>query len=103
MATTTNNTSPAENRPGQSSTVSTDGTRIGWITKDRGKPLMLVHGGGADHTRLVPFADSLSDQFAAHLVDRRGRGMSGDGDTYDIELEYDDIAAVAEAIGEKLT
>ena len=46
MATSTNSASPAENRPGRSSTVSTDGTRIGWITKGRGKPLMLVHGGG---------------------------------------------------------
>lgn len=60
---------------------------------------MLVHGGGADHTRLVPFADLLVDDFAVHLVDRRGRGMSGDGATYDIGLEYDDLAAVAEAIG----
>jgi len=56
MATSTNSGLPAENRPGRSSTVSPDGTRIGWITKDRGHPLMLVHGGGADHTRLEPFA-----------------------------------------------
>lgn len=105
MATSTNNTPPAENRAGQSSTVSTDGTRIGWITKGRGRPLMLVHGGGADHTRLEPFADSLSDRFAVppRGGDRRGRGMSGDKDTYDIELEYDDIAAVAEAIGHEVT
>jgi pimeloyl-ACP methyl ester carboxylesterase len=103
MATSTNNASPAENQPGRSSTVSTDGTRIGWITKGRGKPLVLVHGGGADHTRLEPFADFLAGRFTVHLVDRRGRGMSGDGDTYDIELEYDDIAAVAEAVGQKVT
>ncbi|WP_183164487.1 alpha/beta fold hydrolase [Arthrobacter oryzae] len=103
MATSTNSALPAENRPGRSSTVSTDGTRIGWITKGRGKPLMLVHGGGADHTRLEPFAEALSDRFAVHLVDRRGRGMSGDKDTYDIELEYDDIAAVAEAVGQEMT
>ena len=64
---------------------------------------MLVHGGGADHTRLEPFADFLTARFTVHLVDRRGRGMSGDGDIYDIELEYDDIAAVAEAIGQEVT
>lgn len=103
MASSTNSALPAEDRPGRSSTVSTDGTRIGWITKGRGEPLMLVHGGGADHTRLESFADSFSGRFAVHLVDRRGRGMSGDADTYDIELEYDDIAAVAEAIGQKVT
>jgi pimeloyl-ACP methyl ester carboxylesterase len=103
MATSTNGALPVENRPGRSSTVSTDGTSIGWITKGSGKPLMLIHGGGADHTRVEPFADLLTGRFAVHLVDRRGRGMSGDKDTYDIELEYDDVAAVAEAIGEKMT
>jgi pimeloyl-ACP methyl ester carboxylesterase len=103
MATSTNSALPAQNRPTRSSTVSTDGTRIGWITKGKGQPLMLVHGGGADHTRLEPFADRLTGRFAVHLVDRRGRGMSGDKDAYDIELEYDDIAAVAEAIGQKVT
>ena len=90
-------------RPPRSATLSTDGTRICWVTKGRGRPLLLVHGGGADHTRLEPFADQLSDRFAIHLVDRRGRGMSGDGTRYDIELEYDDIAAVAEAIGGQVT
>lgn len=83
--------------------MSTDGTRIGWITKGIGKPLVMVHGGAADHTRLEPFADLLTDRFAVHLLDRRGRGMSGDGDTYDIELEYDDVASVAEAIGPEVT
>jgi pimeloyl-ACP methyl ester carboxylesterase len=103
MATSTDSGSPGKSRSGRSSTVSTDGTRIGWITKGNGDPLVLVHGGGADHTRLEPFADLLTGRFAVHLVDRRGRGMSGDGDRYDIELEYDDIAAVAEAIGQEVT
>jgi pimeloyl-ACP methyl ester carboxylesterase len=85
------------------STLSSDGTRICWVTKGRGRPLLLVHGGGADHTRLEPFADLLMNSFTVHLVDRRGRGMSGDGATYDIELEYDDIAAVAKAIGHDVT
>jgi pimeloyl-ACP methyl ester carboxylesterase len=92
-----------EGRPTRWSTLSSDGARICWITKGRGRPLLLVHGGGADHTRLEPFADLLTDSFTVHLVDRRGRGMSGDGATYDIELEYDDIAAVAETIGHDVT
>jgi pimeloyl-ACP methyl ester carboxylesterase len=103
VTTSTKNVSLAGRRPRRSSTVSTDGTRICWITKGQGKPLILVHGAVADHTRLEPFADLLADRFAVHLVDRRGRGMSGDGHTYDIELEYDDIAAVAKAIGQGVT
>lgn len=103
MTTSTNSGLRGGNGPGRSSTVSTDGTRISWITKGRGDPLVLVHGGGADHTRLEPFADVLAGRFAVHLVDRRGRGMSGDGASYNIEFEYDDIAAVAEAIGQEVT
>ena len=97
------NPSPAGTRPRRSPTASTDGTRICWVTKGRGQPLLLVHGGGADHSRLEPFAELPADRFIVHLVDRRGRGMSGDQSTYDIELEYDDIAAVAEAIGQEVT
>lgn len=103
MATSTKNAGREESRPRRSSTVSSDGTRIGWVTWGSGRPLLLVHGGGADHTRLEPFAKLLADRFAVHLVDRRGRGMSGDGASYDIELEYDDIAAVTEAIGQEVT
>ena len=101
--TTSDGSAPTAAKPVWSSTPSTDGTRIAWITQGRGEPLLLVHGGGADHTRLEPFADLVADRFTVHLVDRRGRGMSGDGGTYDIELEYGDIAAVAEAIGGEVT
>jgi pimeloyl-ACP methyl ester carboxylesterase len=38
-----------------------------------------------------------------HLVDRRGRGLSSDGAEYSIEREYDDVAAVAESIGNCVT
>lgn len=97
------NAMTAGSGPSRSSTLSSDGTTIGWITKGAGQPLLLVHGGGADHTRLESFGDRLASRFTVHLVDRRGRGMSGDGAAYDIELEYDDIAAVTEAIGGEVT
>lgn len=103
MTTPSTHVIATDSPPTWSSTLSTDGARICWITKGRGRPLLLVHGGGADHTRLEPFANLLADRFTVHLVDRRGRGMSSDGATYDIELEYDDIAAVAEAIGGEVT
>ena len=83
--------------------TSRDGTRIGWVSYGSGDPVLLVHGGGADHTRLEPFGSLLSDRFSVHVVDRRGRGLSGDGDGYRIEMEYDDIAAVAEALGTGVT
>jgi pimeloyl-ACP methyl ester carboxylesterase len=82
---------------------SRDGTRIGWVTVGHGEPIILVHGGAADHTRLESFASRLTDRFALHLVDRRGRGLSSDGANYSIECEYDDMAAVAEAVGGGVT
>jgi pimeloyl-ACP methyl ester carboxylesterase len=83
--------------------VSNDGTRIGWVTVGAGEPVLLVHGGAADHTRLEAFAAWLSDRYEMHLVDRRGRGLSSDGAEYSIEREYDDVAAVAESIGNGMT
>jgi pimeloyl-ACP methyl ester carboxylesterase len=86
-----------------SSVSSRDGTRIGWTSLGGGDPVLLVHGGGADHKRLEPFGHLLTDRFSVHLVDRRGRGMSGDGIDYAVDREYDDIAAVAEAVGGGVT
>lgn len=47
-------------------------------------------------------AGKLAERFTVHLVDRRGRGLSGDGSDggYDIAREVEDLAAVAEAAGE---
>ena len=81
------------------STISRDGTRIGWTETGRGEPLVLIHGTGADHTRWEGFAPRLAGRFRQYLVDRRGRGLSSDASDYSIEYEYDDVAAVAEDIG----
>jgi pimeloyl-ACP methyl ester carboxylesterase len=50
----------------------------------------------------APVAGKLAERFTVHLVDRRGRGLSGDGSDggYDIAREVEDLAAVAEAAGE---
>lgn len=59
---------------------------------------MVVHGAPADHTRwrlLLPF---LEPHRTVHAMDRRGRGGSGDGPEYDIAREYEDVAAVVDAV-----
>jgi pimeloyl-ACP methyl ester carboxylesterase len=83
------------------SVVSKDGTRIGFERRGRGPALVAVHGATADHTRWTPVADLLAERFTVHLVDRRGRGHSGDGPEaeYRIEREADDLIAVAQAAG----
>jgi pimeloyl-ACP methyl ester carboxylesterase len=79
--------------------ISADGTPIGYRRSGRGRPLVLVHGATADHTRWAPLLPALEERFTVYAVDRRGRGSSGDGPTYAIEREFEDITAVVDAIG----
>ncbi len=80
--------------------VSKDGTAIAFERSGEGDPLILVHGTTADHTRWKPLLPKLEAHFTVCAVDRRGRGGSGDAPGYAIEREFDDVAAVADAIGE---
>ncbi|HSL75356.1 MAG TPA: alpha/beta hydrolase [Candidatus Limnocylindrales bacterium] len=77
---------------------SRDGTRIAVFTTGEGPPLLLVHGAAADHTTFRVIGPKLAARFAVHAIDRRGRGASGDTLPYAIEREFEDVAAVADAI-----
>ena len=81
-------------------TVSRDGTEIGYFTSGDGPPLLLVHGGLGDHTRWGALLPYLEPHFTVHAMDRRGRGASGDGPTYAPQREFEDVAAVVDAIAE---
>ncbi|MGH3368899.1 MAG: alpha/beta fold hydrolase [Nocardioidaceae bacterium] len=77
---------------------SRDGTEIACWTTGNGPPLVLVHGAAADHTRWRPLLPHLEPHFTVHTVDRRGRGASGDRPGYALEREFEDIAAVIDAV-----
>jgi pimeloyl-ACP methyl ester carboxylesterase len=81
-------------------TVSDDGTEIGYWTSGKGPPLVLVHGGLGDHTRWDALRPHLEPYVTVHAMDRRGRGASGDSADYTIEREYEDVAAVADAVAQ---
>ena len=83
------------------SIASKDGTTIGFARSGSGPPLVLVHGTSADHTRWKPLLPELEAHFTVHAVDRRGRGGSGDTADYSVEREFEDVAAVVDAIGER--
>ena len=77
--------------------VGADGPSEGGL----GRPIVLVHGATADHTTWRTSGPALAARHPLHAIDRRGRGASGDGDPavpYDIELEFDDLAAVVDAV-----
>jgi pimeloyl-ACP methyl ester carboxylesterase len=60
---------------------------------------VFVPGVTGDHTHLAFVAPLLEPHFSLWMMDRRGRGESGDAPEYTIEREYEDVAAVVDAIG----
>jgi pimeloyl-ACP methyl ester carboxylesterase len=64
-------------------------------------PLLLVHGATADHTTWRAVGPLFANSRRVFAIDRRGRGASGDSAEYSIELEYADLAAVAETLAEE--
>jgi pimeloyl-ACP methyl ester carboxylesterase len=80
--------------------ISKDGTPIAYQRSGAGPPLVLIHGTSASHVRWAPVLPALEQHFSTYAVDRRGRGESGDRDPYAVEREFEDIAAVADSIGE---
>ena len=77
---------------------SADGTSIAvWVDGD-GPPLVLVHGALSDHTTDRPFVAALRSRVTTFGMDRRGRGASGDAPEYSILREFEDVAAVVDAV-----
>jgi pimeloyl-ACP methyl ester carboxylesterase len=77
---------------------SADGTSLAvWVDGD-GPPLVLVHGSISDHTTLAPFVDELRKDVTTFSMDRRGFGASGDAPGYAIERDFEDAAAIVDAV-----
>ena len=79
---------------------SADGTSIAYQRSGTGAPLVLVHGTGGTYSRWAPILPALEKHYTVYAVDRRGRGESGDAAAYNIEREFEDVAALVDAIGE---
>jgi len=77
---------------------SPDGTAIAVWVEGEGPPLVLVHGALNDHSTDRPFIDELRGNVTTFAMDRRGRGASGDQAEYAIEREFEDVAAVVDAV-----
>jgi alpha-beta hydrolase superfamily lysophospholipase len=78
------------------------GERGGSIRVDgNGPALVLVHGSMCDHTRFDPLVAELRDGMTTFAMDRRGFGASTDSDGYSIKWEFEDVAAVVDAVAER--
>ena len=80
--------------------VSPDGTRIGYESAGAGPPLLLVHGSTGTRARWSPVLPALTERYAVHAMDRRGRGLSAaEIEPYSLGREAEDVAAIAETLG----
>jgi pimeloyl-ACP methyl ester carboxylesterase len=78
--------------------VSRDGTKIAYWTSGEGPPLLLVHGTSGSHERFAPLLPYLEPHVTVHVMDRRGRGGSGDAPDYALAREFEDVASVVDTI-----
>ena len=86
--------------PTMTRVTSRDGTEIAYWTSGVGPPLLLVHGTSGVHERFAPLLPYLEPHVTVHAMDRRGRGGSGDAAAYDLAREFEDVAAVIDAIAD---
>ncbi len=81
-----------------STVISKDGTTIGYKSIGHGPSVLIIHGALSDSDDFTMLAQELSDSFTVHILDRRGRGMSGpQGMEYSIKKECEDVEVVQEA------
>lgn len=80
--------------------TSPDGTRIAYRRVGAGPPVVVTHGGLGSSLSWLGVAERLADRFEFFLIDRRGRGASGDGiSPHSLAREVDDARAVLQAAG----
>ncbi|SEB98734.1 alpha/beta hydrolase [Paenibacillus sp. GP183] len=83
-----------------STVISKDGTVIGYKSTGQGPGVIVLHGALSSSDDFTNFAQELADSFTVHVIDRRGRGMSGpQGNEYSIRKECEDLTVVQEATG----
>ena len=83
----------------EGSVRSGDGVSIGFTRIGHGPALVLVHGSLSDGDDWRKVVSLLTRRFACYVMDRRGRGRSGDAPEYSIEREYEDVASVIKYAG----
>ncbi len=75
-----------------------NGIDLYYETIGSGRPLLLVHGNGEDHTIFDAAIEELKEHFTCYAVDSRGHGQS----TNVKELHYEDMSRDMMALMEQL-
>lgn len=85
--------------PGTVTATSVDGTRIVASVGGDGPPIVLVHGTSGSDMSWARVRPHLEDRHTVFAMQRRGRGLSGDGPDYSFERESEDVAALVDRSG----
>ncbi|MFL5861510.1 MAG: alpha/beta fold hydrolase [Solirubrobacteraceae bacterium] len=80
--------------------TSADGVTIAYERSGRGPALVIVNGALSTRQAVAPLTSLLESEFTVYRYDRRGRGHSSDSDSYAVERELEDLAAVARTAGD---
>ncbi|WP_309102766.1 alpha/beta hydrolase [Microbacterium sp.] len=93
----------SEGRFIESSVGSSDGTPIWFRTSGAGEDLLILGGSLRSAEHYIGLATALASDFRVHVIDRRGRGLSGpQGPEYSLAREVEDVLAVQHATGARL-
>lgn len=72
--------------------IKINGTELFYERTGCGKPIILLHGNGEDHTIFGGLIKQLSSDYTVYAVDSRGHGKSSKVNHYDYKVMMADIA-----------
>jgi pimeloyl-ACP methyl ester carboxylesterase len=78
-----------------------DGSKVPVWISGRGRPLLIVHGGTANHEAWEPVRAHLEPHVQVAIMDRRAH-FEDPATPLDLESEFHDVAAVARALGDEV-
>ncbi|MFP2911268.1 alpha/beta fold hydrolase [Pyxidicoccus sp. 3LFB2] len=79
--------------------TSADGTSLSCFRKGTGPALVWVHGALSLWSDWRDVAERLSPHFTNYVLERRGRGQSGDSPQHSLEREVEDVLALLKLAG----
>jgi pimeloyl-ACP methyl ester carboxylesterase len=83
--------------------LSQDGTTISYLSMGSGPAVIVVPGALSLARDYTAFARALAEHFTVHIIERRGRGLSGpQGNDYSIVKECEDVLALQHRTGASL-
>ena len=86
--------------PTEHSITASDGVEITFLSFGEGRPLVISHGGFTVADEWFATARRLAAGRRVIVIERRGRGRSGDAVAHSLDQEIDDLASVVAALGD---